>query len=776
MKALRLLTLSAMALTALASCQKEAPESPASDSGNKQKLTFTARGEDAGSRTALASDNGILWNLTDNITVFSAGIGSTYTVESLSADARSVTFSGISTLSDTYYALYPASNTASISGDIITATLPGTQVATAGSFADKTNLSVAKSSDSNLYFKNVGALLAITVRNSGLTGITVESIGGEALTGTAQIACNDGEPSVTVTSALTQVTLSGSFEAGQTYYCTVFPGNFASGFRITYHKEGYKAVYADSKAVELTRNSNHLLADITVPDSDWRADEAFAVGDAVRIRNSAEEGQNLSYIPEGYWNSGTDHYLNDGTYNYEIFTRLTEGQNFYFQSEGNYLFALNAEGTQVASIKKASQAAYAAPADGIYRIRMVLPSGTAAVQQISRYTFSQYSVLGANLNYVGNGIWEYKNLSMRRNSQSWNNRYKFVLHFSDESVAYYGRWSTNKSNPVYGTTGADYFYVQPCDNNDNWEPCFKFPSACEVDEDRYYGDLTLSMNNDGGHYTHSITNVRDSQNLPDITPGESIFIGGTDEAGQKMVYVGAEGYYNTAMSNFGDANNIDTDAIGDYDYEIFTRLKAGEKIYFSNADGSKYFAPVAEGNAMSKIVAPEKASYTAKSDGVWRIRANFATGKCCIRRIDQVRVELQYHNSVYYTLNYVGNGVWRKEDQVIEWGVESWDAHLSRYILKMWFNKDQNGDSINVWQVYGATTNKGNARPAQDDDGSYWNLQPYSGQNWDQIFVYGSWMTDNDHNGRYTATVSAYMNDTYSHYTHRFTDVKDTLQ
>lgn len=776
MKVLRLLTLSALALTALASCQKEAPESPASDSGNKQKLTFTARGEDAGSRTALASDNGILWNLTDNITVFSAGVGSTYTVESLSADARSVTFSGISTLSDTYYALYPASNTASISGDVITAALSGTQAATAGSFADKTNLSVAKSSDSDLYFKNVGALLAITVRNSGLTGITVESIGGEALTGTAQIACNDGEPSVTVTSALTQVTLSGSFEAGQTYYCTVFPGNFASGFRITYHKEGYKAVYADSKAVELTRNSNHLLADITVPDSDWRADEAFAVGDAVRIRNSAEEGQNLSYIPEGYWNSTTDHYLNDGTYNYEIFTRLTEGQNFYFQSEGNYLFALNAEGTQVASIKKASQAAYAAPADGIYRIRMVLPSGTAAVQQISRYTYSQYSVLGANLNYVGNGVWEYKNLSMRRNAQGYNNRYKFVLHFTDESVAYYGRWSADKGNPVYGTTSADYFYLQPCDNTDNWEPCFKFPSECEIDEDRYYGDLTVSMNNGNAHYTHSITNVRDSQNLPDITPGENIFIGGTAEAGQKMVYVGANDYYNTAMSNFGDAANLDSDAIGDYDYEIFTRLAEGEKVYFSNTDGSKYFAPVAEGNAMSKIVAPEKASYTAKSNGVWRIRANFATGKCCIRRIDQVRVELQYHNSVYYTLNYVGNGVWRKEDQVIEWGVESWDAHLSRYILKMWFNKDQNGDSIDIWQVYGSTTNKGNARPTQDDDGSYWNLQPYSGQNWDQIFVYGSWMTDNDHNGRYTATVSAYMNDTYSHYTHRFTDVKDTLQ
>ena len=776
MKVLRLLTLSALALTVLASCQKEAPESPASDSGNKQKLTFTARGEDAGSRTALASDNGILWNLTDNITVFSAGIGSTYTVESLSADTRSVTFSGISTLSDTYYALYPASNTASISGDVITAALSGTQAATAGSFADKTNLSVAKSSDSDLYFKNVGALLAITVLNSGLTGITVESIGGEALTGTAQIACNDDEPSVTVTSALTQVTLSGSFEAGQTYYCTVFPGNFASGFRITYHKEGYKAVYADSKAVELTRNSNHLLADITVPDSDWRADEAFAVGDAVRIRNSAEEGQNLSYIPEGYWNSTTDHYLNDGTYNYEIFTRLTEGQNFYFQSEGNYLFALNAEGTQVASIKKASQAAYAAPADGIYRIRMVLPSGTAAVQQISRYTYSQYSVLGANLNYVGNGVWEYKNLSMRRNAQGYNNRYKFVLHFTDESVAYYGRWSANKGNPVYGTTSADYFYLQPCDNTDNWEPCFKFPSECEIDEDRYYGDLTVSMNNGNTHYTHSITNVRDSQNLPDITPGENIFIGGTAEAGQKMVYVGANDYYNTAMSNFGDAANLDSDAIGDYDYEIFTRLTEGEKIYFSNTDGSKYFAPVAEGNATIKIVAPEKASYTAKSNGVWRIRANFATGKCCIRRIDQVRVELQYHNSVYYALNYVGNGVWRKEDQVIEWGVESWDAHLSRYILKMWFNKDQNGDSIDIWQVYGSTTNKGNARPEQDDDGSYWNLQPYSGQNWDQIFVYGSWMTDNDHNGRYTATVSAYMNDTYSHYTHRFTDVKDTLQ
>ena len=770
------LLISAALLPALFSCQKELQD--ASEGPGPVEMSFTALTE--GTRTQLSEDRQILWSAADDITVFAAGTGTRYTVSSVSDDRLQATFTGASSQSGVYYALFPCSATASIDAEgVVTTVLPSSQDAVAGSFGDKSNLSVARTDSHTLQFRNAGSLVAVRVGNSDLTGIRLEGAGGEALAGPVSIAYNDGEPQMTVTSAPeTAVSLTGTFTAGKTYYFVVCPGSFPNGFRLTYYKEGYFASYVNSKAAVLERNGNLLLADFTVPDGDWRETAGFEAGDELTIRNSAEAGQKVSYISEGYWDASDGlHFSDNGdNYNYEIFTRLNAGEKFHFRSEGNYLFALNAGGDKVVPIGNASRAAYGAPADGIYRIRLNMSAGMgegeAHIKQVSAVKYSQRSVFGADLEYAGNGVWTYADLPMRRNSQSWNNRYKFNVVFGDGTNQYYGRRSGNGGNPVYGTTGADYFYVQPCDNTDNWEPCFKFPSECEIDEDRYYGDLSLSFNNEGGHYTHAIVNVRDSRNLPDITPGEDVFIGGGEEAGMKLIYM-SEGYYRSAAEKFGDMADLDPNAIGDYDYELYTYLKEGQKFWFYNQDGNKFFAPNATGDALVKVVSSGKAVYSVPGEGVWRIRANFATGKFSIRRIGIVHSSLLYTDGCSYNLNYAGRGVWQVKDQTITWGVQSWNPHVVSYRFSIWFNLDNAGDNPDIWQQYGSVTrHEGSNLPAENEEGSYWDLQPYTGDTWDAAFYYGKWLWDEDYNSCIATTVSLCMNADNGHITHRFSDTK----
>ncbi len=769
------------ALTVLASCSKEtdATETIRTES-EKVPMVFTAATDDKLGKTTLDNnDFSILWSREDQISVFAGAdaAGDTFSVESVSDDQKRATFSGLSEVSGVYYALSPASAGASISGGKIHAALPTQQSFVSGSFAPEANIATACAEDSHLQFKNAGALVGLTVGCDGVTAVKLEALGADdILSGTADIDCTGDEPALSGKSGVNYVRMEGNLTQGSTCYFIVWPGNYAGGFRVTLYRGSQYSSFTKSGAKLIARNDNLHFGTFT--PSQWKG--GFTVGEALTIRNSAEAGQEVSYISDGYWDKSDGRHFSDNgdNYNYEIFTRLSAGEKFHFRSEGNDIFALNAEGDKVVSIGNASSAAYGAPADGIYRIRLnmsdAMSEGEAHIKQISAVKYSQWSVFGADLSYAGNGVWTYANLPMRRNSQAWNNRYKFNVVFEDGTNQYYGRSSSDGGNPVYGTTGTDYFYVQPCDNTDNWEPCFKFPSECEIDEDRYYGDLSLSFNNAGGHYTHAIVNVRDSRNLPDITPGENMFIGGNEEKGQRMSYI-TTNYYDATLASFGDAAGIEPNAIGDYDYEVYTYIKEGEKFYFYNEGAGKYFAPDAEGDGMMKIPVPEKAAYACPGEGVWRIRANFSTGKASLRRIGIVNSALLFTSGCSYELSYAGRGVWEAKDQVISWGVQSWDAHMVRYVFNFWYNMDNAGDNPNIWQRYGTVTlhnDQALQHPAIDQEGSYWNIQPYTGDSWASIFYYGKWLYDEDYNSCIATTVRIYMNDEYGHFTHRFSDTK----
>ncbi|MBO4446720.1 MAG: hypothetical protein J5764_01180, partial [Bacteroidales bacterium] len=468
-----------------------------------------------------------------------------------------------------------------------------------------------------------------------------------------------------------------------------------------------------------------------------------------------------------YWNSDITYSDVDGyEYNYEIFTRLTQDQKFYFRANGGEKFTLNAEGTAVEFLARTADAAYGAPEDGLYRIRMVLPEGAAEVKQITEVKYDIYGLDSRLMTYQGNGVWSSDNFHIR--TSSYMNRYRFLVKFKDSSKQYYGRMVSNNGNPVYGQTEATYFHLQPTIDSDadHWSPCFQYPSVCQDVEGRYYCTMTLSLNNAAGHYTHSVTNVTDTQN-PAV-----IFICGSNEAGQQMCFIASD-HYNTSMDNYGDNASLVPTAISEY-FEMFTRLNSGERFYFYNATNGKYYAPTSTGAGVEEISGPSDATYSISTGGAWRIRANFSTGAANIRRIDQVRTELNYDGGFtdgVHVLNYTGKGTWAKNTAAIKGHPGQFSRSLfTEYVIKIWFNRDNADNEINCWQVYGTTSVKSGS-PASESDYSYWDLQPATGDNWSHVFFYPSWTIDTSGSRQYYATITVYMNDKFGNYTHRFSNV-----
>ena len=138
MKALsQLLPLQIAAMFIIGGCSDEPmPVSPVDRT--PIPMTFRADAE-SGTRTALNSDNGILWSSSDQISIFSETgvIGSRFQVDQVDASGTIATFIGLTTTSTNgyYYALYPYQQQATLvaTSGTINAELPTTQTGVVGS-------------------------------------------------------------------------------------------------------------------------------------------------------------------------------------------------------------------------------------------------------------------------------------------------------------------------------------------------------------------------------------------------------------------------------------------------------------------------------------------------------------------------------------------------------------------------------------------------------------------------------------------------------------------
>lgn len=326
-----------------ASCTRESVPS-GEESKEPEHLTFSASLDNTSTKTYLDGVQ-VKWEATDSVSLWygtlnTAMTQSDYFVGSIGTDARQATLKGLALSSPDYMAVYPlsASKDCSKKGKL-TVELPMKQELKAGSFASKANVSVAYSNTTDLSFKNVGGLLALKVSSAG--GHTIKKIrlmgtaamAGEVVIKQATVAA--GEPAVdAINESINFLTLdcgdgiaeinelNGSNEgysdesggwsltkAGtkavlpsgdNTYYLVSLPGSH-TGFALTFvDSDGKTAVARSSYAYTIDRNSNTLIANVSLSDDNFKKDkeiyinEIFCHEDKIELYNAEKKAVDLT--------------------------------------------------------------------------------------------------------------------------------------------------------------------------------------------------------------------------------------------------------------------------------------------------------------------------------------------------------------------------------------------------------------------------------------------------------------------------------------------------
>ena len=242
------------AALALAACgNEEILENNESGSTGKVHMTFTAGTPQT--RTSLAEDgHAVNWTQGDLVAIYD-GTETICKFEATEVSGSTATLKGEAKMTDTYTAFYPYTDdgTLTLDNTAITFTLPATQTATAGGFAEGLNPSWAQATDGskNLTFHNLCALAKFTVDAEGVTEVTLTANQeSDALAGGLTYTIADDALTATG-SASRSVTLTGTFTKGEEYYFVVAPGMLTGGITLNYMGEGGKT-YVKTTQSEVT--------------------------------------------------------------------------------------------------------------------------------------------------------------------------------------------------------------------------------------------------------------------------------------------------------------------------------------------------------------------------------------------------------------------------------------------------------------------------------------------------------------------------------------------
>ena len=248
------------AALALAACgNEEIIENNESGSTGKVHMTFTAGTPQT--RTSLGEDgHAVNWTQGDLVAIYD-GTETICKFEATEVSGSTATLKGEAAETDTYTAFYPYTDdgTLTLTHDAITFTLPATQTATAGGFAEGLNPSWAQATDGskNLTFQNLCALAKFTVDADGVTEVTLTANQeSDALAGELTYTIADGALTATG-SASRSVTLTGTFTKGEEYYFVVAPGTLTGGITLNYMDEGGKT-YVKTTQKEVTFNAGRI--------------------------------------------------------------------------------------------------------------------------------------------------------------------------------------------------------------------------------------------------------------------------------------------------------------------------------------------------------------------------------------------------------------------------------------------------------------------------------------------------------------------------------------
>ena len=272
MKKSTTLFLSAIALFTAISCAKEVEiinEQPTGEQSVviKTPMVIVANtDDDIITKTSLDGVN-VIWATSDVIMGYdgSGKYSSSSTAIAEGGKTATFTFSALSIEDDLYYLIYPADAVGDADMSTATITIPTTQTATEGSFANGANIAWAEGgvADEAVSFKNIGGLISIIINNDNIS--SVEIMANEVMTGAGSLDVSTGE--ATPGAGSNSVILDGGLTNGSEYYAVVYPGTY-TGLKIIITKnDGKKAVFTNPNPITVARNSNTHIATLTA--SNW---------------------------------------------------------------------------------------------------------------------------------------------------------------------------------------------------------------------------------------------------------------------------------------------------------------------------------------------------------------------------------------------------------------------------------------------------------------------------------------------------------------------------
>ena len=268
------------AAAAVVACNKENIENSPADNSNADvryvdaSFSATIEGQvDTKTSVNIGEDNKatVSWSNNDKISVFDNAAESTNKHNNVFTWNGSE-FNGTLPepgVSSAVYALYPYRTGATIDGNKISTTLFAEQNARAGSFANNIAIMAGKITDGAINFKNICSHIKFNLTEENVKSITLMGNKNEALCGTFDLTWNGDEPVIAITRPETYVTVRNNngtaLSAGNDYYITTLPIEFAEGFTIILsYMDGSQKIKSLSKNISLERRK---ISPLSTPKS-----------------------------------------------------------------------------------------------------------------------------------------------------------------------------------------------------------------------------------------------------------------------------------------------------------------------------------------------------------------------------------------------------------------------------------------------------------------------------------------------------------------------------
>ena len=167
-----------------------------------------------------------------------------------------------------FWGLYPYSETASCDGTAITTTLPDKQLAFQGDVADDLLVTVGRSENLSIHFKNACSVIGFTLTQENINKVVFSGNAGEKVAGEFKVSFDGSNKLVNTPTenAIESITItpaeSETFQTGVTYYFATLPGTFSEGYSLAFTKaDASEAAYQQPSAVTLKASTFYTMED-----------------------------------------------------------------------------------------------------------------------------------------------------------------------------------------------------------------------------------------------------------------------------------------------------------------------------------------------------------------------------------------------------------------------------------------------------------------------------------------------------------------------------------